>query len=74
VKSAVTIKDLKNMKSYGVQSLDIFACDKTTVNGTGTVKILSGIRSGDVIECLIDYNRDFQSSNEIMNDKNLTQE
>jgi hypothetical protein len=25
---AVSIKDLKNIKSYGVQSLDVFSCDR----------------------------------------------
>ena len=25
---AVGIKDLKNIKSYGIQSIDIFPCDK----------------------------------------------
>ena len=72
VKTAVSIKDLKNLKSYGVQSMDIFPCDKVTVNGTGTVKLLAGIRSGDVIECLIDFNRDFKTADEIIEDKSIT--
>ena len=74
VKAAVSIKDLKNLKSYGVQSLDVFPCDKHSVNSTATVKILTGIRSGDVVECLVDFNRDFLSADEIINNQLMTQE
>ena len=68
------IKDLKNLKSYGVQSLDVFACDKQSANSTATVKILTGIRCGDVIECLIDFNREFMSAEEITNNQKMTKE
>ena len=74
IKAAVSIKDLKNLKSYGIQSLDIFPCDKVTINGTATVKVLAGIRSGDVVEYLIDFNRDFRTAEEIMDDRTLSQE
>jgi len=67
IKAAVMIKDLKNLKSYGVQSLDVFACDKQSADSSATVKILTGVRSGDVIECLVDFNRDFMSAGEITN-------
>ena len=28
MKQPCTIKDLKNIKSYGIQSLDVFGCDR----------------------------------------------
>jgi hypothetical protein len=65
---------LKNIKSYGVQSLDIFACDRQNESSTATVKVLAGIRSGDVLECLVDFNRNHISEEDISANKNLSEE
>jgi hypothetical protein len=74
MKQAVLIKDLKNQKSYGVQSVDVFPCDKQSVSSTATIKILAGIRSGDIIEALIDFNRDDVQTKEIMGNRTLTED
>lgn len=66
---AVAIKDLKNIKSYGIQSIDVFPCDKQSVSSTAAIKVLTGLRSGDVIEVLLDLNRNFRDAEEIMESK-----
>jgi len=55
VKQSISIKDLKNPKCYGLQSIDIYACDRQSANSTATVKIMAGIRSGEVVECLMEH-------------------
>lgn len=74
IKNAVSIKDLKNLKSYGVQSLDVFSCDKQSIHSTATIKVLVGIRSGDVIEALFDINRNFLSAEDILNNQTMSEE
>jgi hypothetical protein len=69
---AVTIKDLKNIKSYGIQSIDIHACDKQSVNSTASVKVLVGLRSGDVIEVQLVFNKEYRSADEIVESRILT--
>lgn len=74
MKQAVEIKDLKNMKSYGIQSLDVFPCDRQNIHSTASIKVLVGMRCGDVVECLVDFNRQYVSAEEIKTNKSLTEE
>ena len=48
--------------------------EKQNINSTATVKLLAGIRSGDVIECLIDFNRNYMTPEEIFANERLSQE
>lgn len=52
-----------------MQALDVFPCDKNYPTSLGKVKILAGVRSGDVVECHIDFNRDYYTEEDIMNEK-----
>ena len=73
-KQAVGIQDLKNMNSYGIQSLDVYACDRHAVQSTATVKVLAGMRSGDILQIAVDFNRNFVTAEDIINNKKLTNE
>ena len=74
LKQAVSIQDLKNIKSYGVQSLDIFPCDRQNPQSTAVVRMLCGMRSGDIVECLVDFNRNYTTNEDILADKLLSEE
>ena len=74
VRQALDIQDLKNIKSYGIQSLDIFPCDRQTVNSTATVKVLAGMRSGDVMEVQVDFNRNYVNADDIISNPKYTEE
>lgn len=71
VRIGVSIKDLRKIRSYGVQALDVFPCDKNYPSSLGKVKILAGVRSGDVVECHVDFNREFYTAEDVMNDKKM---
>ena len=71
---AVSIKDLKNIKSYGVQSLDVFSCDRQSPLSTATVKVLVGMRSGDVVELNVDFNRAYTAREDILDNKQLSED
>lgn len=65
MKQSTEVHDLKNIKAYGVQSLDVFPCDRQSQQSTATVKVLVGMRSGDITEVLFDFNRQHVSVEDI---------
>jgi len=74
MKQSVAVHDLKNVHAYGCQSLDVFPCDRQNEQSTASVKLLIGMRSGDITEILLDFNKNHVSVEEVMNSKSLTQE
>lgn len=38
------------------------------------VRMLCGMRSGDIIECLVDFNRNYTTNEDILADKLLSEE
>ena len=58
LRQSVDIQDLKNIKSNEIQCLNVQACNQQSAQSFGTVKVLCGLRSEDVVECIEDFNRD----------------
>jgi hypothetical protein len=44
------------------------------VQSTATIKVLAGMRTGDVIECLVDFNRNFITPEDILTNVQLSEE
>ena len=48
VRHAKVLQDLKNPRSYAVQSLDIYCCDRKSPR-----RLLIGVRCGEILEAII---------------------
>ena len=48
IKLAKVLQDLKNPRSYAVQSLDIYCCDRKQPR-----RLLVGVRCGEILEAII---------------------
>lgn len=48
MRSQQVLADLKNKRAFGVQSLDIYVCDKKNPR-----RILAGLRCGEIMEAVV---------------------
>ena len=52
----------------------MFSCDRQSPLSTATVKVLVGMRSGDVVELNVDFNRSYTTREDILDNKQLSED
>ena len=53
------LADLKNKRAFGVQSLDIYICDKKNPK-----KLLAGLRCGEIMEAVVTFGKEDKNEEE----------
>jgi len=53
------LADLKNKRAFGVQSLDIYICDKKNPK-----RVLAGLRCGEILEAVVTFGKEERTEEE----------
>lgn len=53
------LADLKNKRAFGVQSLDIYICDKKNPK-----RVLVGLRCGEILEAVVTFGKEERTEEE----------